>query len=87
MAKARLFLQPKMASEVKQLKLDESFYIGAGGIYHFAPDNFAADPKEILHVFRHVAETGCELDIRMVDLIRNRLRTLGKRGNAGSRAQ
>ena len=77
LAKARLFLQPKIASEIKHLKLDESFYVGAGGIYHFDPDNFAADPKEIFHAFKHVAETGCELDIRLVDLIRIRLRSMG----------
>jgi [protein-PII] uridylyltransferase len=76
LAKVRLILHPRSGADIKRLKLDESFYIGAGGIYHFSPDKFAADPREILHAFRHVAETGCELDIRMVDLIRNRLRSM-----------
>ncbi|HMK37002.1 MAG TPA: [protein-PII] uridylyltransferase [Desulfomonilaceae bacterium] len=76
LAKTRLFLQPKIASEVKLLRLDESFYVGSGGIYHFSPEGFAADPNEIILAFKHVAETGCELDIRLVDFIRNRLRSL-----------
>lgn len=76
LAKVRLILHPKIVSDAKRLKLDESFYVGAGGIYHVSPDSFAAEPIEILYAFRHVAETGCELDIRMVDLIRNRLRSM-----------
>ncbi|MEI8181901.1 MAG: [protein-PII] uridylyltransferase [Desulfomonile sp.] len=72
-AKARLFLRPKIASEVKRLKLDEFFYIGSGGINHFSPDIFARDPKEMLNAFRKIAATGCDLDIRLVDLIRGRL--------------
>ncbi len=74
-ARARLFLRPKIASELKRLKLDDSFYVGAGGIYHFHPEQFGRDPKEIIQAFRKIVETGCELDIRLVDLIRLRLRS------------
>ncbi len=73
LARARLFLRPKIATGLKRLKLDDSFYIGAGGINHFHPQNFGADPKEIIHAFHRIAETGCDLDIRLVDLIRKRL--------------
>ncbi len=76
LAKARLFLGPKTASDVKILKLDDGFHIGSGGIYHSRPDDFATDPKEIIKAFRWIAETGCEFDIRLVDLVRNNLRLL-----------
>lgn len=76
LAKARLFLEPKTSAEVKLLKLDDSFYIGAGGIYHINPENFAEDPREIITAFKWIAITGCEFDIRMVDLIRERLRRM-----------
>jgi [protein-PII] uridylyltransferase len=79
LARARLFLRPKIATGRKQLKLDDSFYIGAGGINHFHPNNFGADPKEIIHAFQKIAETGCDLDIRLVDLIRKRLPSLDKK--------
>ena len=76
LARARLFLRPKIATGRKRLKLDDSFYIGAGGINHFHPKNFSALPKEMIHAFQKIAETGCDLDIRLVDLIRKRLRSL-----------
>ena len=75
LARARLFLRPKIATGLKRLKLDDSFYIGAGGINHFHPQKFGADPKEIIHAFHRIAETGCDLDIRLVDLIRKRLQS------------
>ncbi|MBI5249171.1 MAG: [protein-PII] uridylyltransferase [Desulfomonile tiedjei] len=73
LARARLFLRPKIATELKRLKLDESFYVGAGGINHYHPETFGDDPKEIIEAFRKIAETGCDLDIRLVDLIRTHL--------------
>ena len=76
LARARLFLRPKIATGLKRLKLDDSFYIGAGGINHFHPQDFGADPKEIIHAFQKIAETGCDMDIRLVDLIRKRLQSL-----------
>jgi [protein-PII] uridylyltransferase len=74
-ARARLFLRPKIASELKQLKLDDSFYVGAGGIHHFYPEQFGRNPKEIIQAFQKIVDTGCDLDIRLVDLIRLRLRS------------
>jgi len=76
LARARLFIRPKIATEIKRLKLNDSFCIESGGINHFRPEEFASDPTEILHAFQQVAETGCELDIRLVDLIRTRLRSM-----------
>ncbi len=73
LARARLFLRPKIAMEEKRLKLDDSFHLGAGGINHDFPENFGTDPKDLIRVFQKVAATGCELDIRLVDLIRRRL--------------
>ncbi|HTY25623.1 MAG TPA: [protein-PII] uridylyltransferase [Desulfomonilaceae bacterium] len=75
LARARLFLRPKVASEseTKRLKLDDRFYIGAGGIYHYEPETFGADWKEMLLAFKKIAESGCDLDIRLVDIIRDRL--------------
>lgn len=72
-ARARLFLRPKIASEVKRLLLGSSFYIGSGGINHAEPDRFGQEPREMIHAFQKIAETGCDLDIRLVDLIRERL--------------
>jgi [protein-PII] uridylyltransferase len=79
LAKTRLFVRPKTVQDVKRLRLDASFYIGGGGINHADPENFGLDPKEILHAFSKIAETRCELDIRLVDLIIERLR--GMDGN------
>jgi [protein-PII] uridylyltransferase len=73
LARARLFLAPKIDTGLKSLKLDDSFYIGAGGINHFHPKSFGGDPKEIIRAFQKVSETGCDLDIRLVDMIRKRL--------------
>ncbi len=75
LARARLFLRPKVAtaSEEKRLKLNDAFYVGAGGINHHDPDNFGTDWKEMLCAFHKIAETGCDLDIRLVDMVRNRL--------------
>ena len=75
LARARLFLRPKVANEfeVKKLKLNDEFYIGAGGIYHHDPDDFGTDWKEMLFAFNKIAETGCDLDIRLVDMVRSRL--------------
>ena len=78
-AKARLFLRPKIATEIKRLMLDQSFYIGSGGINHFNPQTFALDAKDMLHAFQKIAETGCDLDIRLVDLIRIRLDLIDER--------
>ncbi|MBI4961815.1 MAG: [protein-PII] uridylyltransferase [Desulfomonile tiedjei] len=79
LARARLFLRPKIASEVKRLRLDEPFYIGAGGINRYRLADFGKDPLEILLAFRQVAETGCELDIRLVDMLRVRLRSMDEK--------
>ncbi len=46
LAKARLFLEPKIGSESMILKLDEAFHIGAGGIFHSNPENSAKSPKK-----------------------------------------
>ena len=78
-AKARLFLRPKIATEIKRLMLDQSFYIGSGGINHINPQTFALDAKDMLHAFQKIAETGCDLDIRLVDLIRIRLDLMDER--------
>jgi [protein-PII] uridylyltransferase len=72
LARARLFLRPKVssASETKRLKLSDGFYIGAGGINHYDLANFGNNSLEILQAFLRIAETRCDLDIRLVDRIR-----------------
>jgi [protein-PII] uridylyltransferase len=72
-AKVRLFLRPAVSPDVKRLRLDERFYVGAGGINHYYHYRFASDPKELVLAFRRVADTGCDLDIRVVDLIKSKL--------------
>ncbi len=74
--RARLFLRPKIASDIKRLALDESFYVGSGGINHTSPESLAEDGNKILTAFVKVAETGCELDIRLVDIIRESFGTI-----------
>lgn len=74
LAKTRLFVRPKTVQEVKRLRLDASFHIGGGGINHTDPEDFGLDPREILHAFCKISEARCELDIRLVDLIIERLR-------------
>ncbi len=76
LAKTRLFLRRDMGAQAKILKLNESFYLGAGGIYHFHPDEFAEDPKEIIQAFQMIAQSRCEFDIRLVDFIRGKLRLI-----------
>ncbi len=76
LARARLFLRPKMVSSVKRLQLESSFYIGAGGINYLVPEDFGKDPKELFQAFKLIAMTGCDMDIRLVDLIRLKLSDL-----------
>lgn len=78
-AKVRLFLRPVVSNDVKRLKIDEYFYIGTSGINHYHHDRFAYDPKELLATFQKVADTGCDLDIRLVDLIRSKLSIIDDR--------
>lgn len=74
LARARLFMRPKIASGLKRLKLDDSFYIGAGGINHYRAEEFGRNCPALLAAFHKVSETRCNLDIRLVDLIQERLR-------------
>ncbi len=76
LARARLFLRPKMLSNNKRLDLGSSFYVGSGGINFLNPDSFGRDIRELFHAFKLIAETGCDLDIRLVDLIRSKLSQL-----------
>jgi [protein-PII] uridylyltransferase len=76
LARARLFLRPKIATEIKHLRLKDSFYIGAGGINYYKLHDFGKTPLELLLAFRKIAETGCDLDIRLVDMMRLRLRSI-----------
>ncbi len=76
LARARLFLRPRHGSEFKRLKLNDAFYIGAGGINRFDPDEESLNAWEMLDAFRMVARTGCSLDVRLADMIRTRLRTI-----------
>lgn len=76
-ARARLFLSPNVTVGIKRLKLNEWFYLGAGGIHHFEPDKFGQDPKDMLRAFLEVARARCDLDIRLVDLLLMRLRAMG----------
>ncbi len=76
LARARLFLRPKIATGIKRLNLNESFYIGAGGINHYYADESKFDLEEMLSAFREIGRTGCGLDIRLVDLIQGRLRSM-----------
>ncbi|MEJ2715592.1 MAG: [protein-PII] uridylyltransferase [Deltaproteobacteria bacterium] len=79
LARARLFLRPSGGSEVKRMKLDRSFYIGAGGINRNDPDEMSLDALEMLQAFRWVVQTGSHLDIRLMDLIRTRILSLDSR--------
>jgi [protein-PII] uridylyltransferase len=77
LARARLFLRPsKHGSQFKRLKLDDAFYIGAGGINRFDSDEESLNAWEMLDAFRMTARTGCGLDVRLADMIRTRLRTM-----------
>lgn len=76
LARARLFLRPKLAASIKRLALRDSFYVGSGGIHFQNADQFGDDPKDIMVAFTKIAQTGCDLDIRLVDLIRSRLHSV-----------
>jgi len=78
-AKVRLFLRPAVSPDTKRLRLDDHFYVGAGGINHYYDYRFASDPKELLLAFRKVADSGCDLDIRLVDLVRSKLSIIDDR--------
>ncbi len=73
LARARLFLRPKMVSNTKRLEFGASFYLGAGGVNFLTPESFGSDSSQLLQAFKLIAETGCDFDIRLVDLIRSRL--------------
>ncbi len=75
LARARLFLVPKGTPHAKRMKLDESFYIGAGGINRYDWENPSLDPGETARAFLWIARTGCHLDIRLMDAIRTYLRS------------
>jgi [protein-PII] uridylyltransferase len=66
-------LRPKIATGVKRLKLTIRSILGQA-VNHFHPQNFGADPRNNPW-FHRIAETGCDLDIRLVDLIRKRLQS------------
>jgi [protein-PII] uridylyltransferase len=76
LARARLMLWPKAEQDAKTLRLDHSFYVGAGGINRNDPAESSLTEGEIVQAFRWVAQVGCDLDIRLADLIRNRLRSI-----------
>jgi [protein-PII] uridylyltransferase len=78
LARARLFLRPKAGGQAKRLKLDNVFYIGAGGINRFDAPAETMNAAEISAAFLWAARTRTDLDIRLVDLIRNRVRALGE---------
>jgi len=75
LARARLFLVPKGAPHAKRMKLDDSFYIGAGGINRYDWEDPRLDPAETARAFLWIARTGCHLDIRLMDAIRTFLRS------------
>lgn len=76
LARARLFLRPETGLEVKRMRLDGSFCIGAGGIYQYNEPDAGLTATEMLKAFRWVAVTGANLDIRLMDLIRSGVRLL-----------
>jgi len=76
LARSRLFLRPETGAEVKRMKLDDSFYLGAGGIYLYDERDVSLTATDMLKAFRWVAETGANLDIRLMDLIRTSVRPL-----------
>ena len=79
LAKARLFLRPKWASSVKRLDLGDSFYIGSGGISFKNLDKFGKNPNDLILAFSKISDTGCDLDIRLVDIIRSRLSSVNEK--------
>jgi [protein-PII] uridylyltransferase len=78
-AHARLFLAGRTDRERKRLKLDDAYYIGAGGINRYNPETMEPDPPDMLRAFLKIAETGCDLDIRLADRIRTLLRAIHTR--------
>lgn len=77
--RVRLSLSPPEGSEIKRLKLDNWYYIGAGGINRFELEKMQGEPRLLLLAFRHIADTGCDLDIRLADKIRQLLRSMDSR--------
>lgn len=73
LARARLFLRPKLISNTKKVDLGDSFYLGSGGINFSNPELFGSETRQFFQAFKLIAETGCDLDIRLVDLIRGNL--------------
>ncbi len=73
LARTRLSLRPDRGVREKRLKLEGRFYVEAGGINYEAPEEFGKDPMDLLNAFLHVARTGCDPDIRLVDLLQANL--------------
>lgn len=76
LARARLFLRPETGAEVKRMRLDDAFSIGAGGIIRSEDRATRLTATDMLKAFRWVAVTGANLDIRLMDLIRTCVRLL-----------
>lgn len=73
LAKTRIFLRPMLAGSTKRLDIGGSFYVGSGGINFLTPETFGDRPSDLLTAFGKIAQTGTDLDIRLVDLIRSKL--------------
>lgn len=76
LAWVRIYLRPKGGTEVKILKLDDTFYIGAGGINRIDSVEGGLNAGQVVKAFLWVARTGCDLDVQLMDLIRTYLRSV-----------
>ncbi len=76
LARARLFLAASGGALVKRMLLGAGLYMGAGGINSYDAEDGSFDAAAMLRAFLKVAETGTDLDIRLTDLIRIRVRSL-----------
>ena len=86
LARARIFLRPKLATSIKMLDIGDSFHIGAGGINHRSPESFGDNPTELIVAFTKIAQTGCDFDIRLVDLIRSKLSSVDEKMKSDEQA-
>ncbi len=67
LAKTRLRLRPDTGPEIKRLTLGDGYYVGAGGVNHDNPKEFGSSGLDFFTAFSKIVSTGCELDIRLVD--------------------
>jgi [protein-PII] uridylyltransferase len=73
LSRTRLRLRPEKGPKIKRMKLGGGYYVGAGGVNHDKHEDLGKSGSDFFTAFSKIVETGCELDIRLVDTMLGKL--------------